>query len=173
MSTSTDGGDRRKNLRDLLDELDSYFEQFEKDVHATVRDAVSKTGVNEKPFVAGFSFKLGPEGKPSVQIFGDSPVHAGGYRSPLTEQIVDEKNGTLKLILDMPGVEKPDIRVDATEDSAVITAERESRKYRAEIDFRSRVAPEGAKAEYKNGLLEILFTLKDKANKDYRRVNVV
>ena len=170
---SANGEDRRKNLRDVLDELDAYLERFEKDVQATVRDVVSKSGVKEKPFVAGFSFKLGPEGKPSVQIFGDSPVRAGGYRSPLTEQIVDERSGTLKLIVDMPGVEKSDIKVDATEDSAVITAERESRKYRAELEFKSRVGPDEAKAEYKNGLLEILFPLKDKANKDYRRVNVV
>lgn len=169
---STDSGDKRKNLRDVLDELDSYFEQFEKDVQETVRDVVSKAGLTDKAFVTGFSFNLGPEGKPSVQIFGDSPVRTDGHRIPLTEQILDAKGGTLKVVADMPGVEKADIKVDATEDSAVITAEHDRRKYRAEVGLKARVEPDGAKAEYRNGLLEISFPLKDKANKDFKRVNV-
>jgi HSP20 family protein len=73
----------------------------------------------------------------------------------------------------MPGVEKQDINVEATEDSAVITAENGEKKYRAELHLKAQVRPESGKAEYRNGMLEISFSLKDKANKGYRRVNVV
>lgn len=165
--------DRRKELRDMLDELDKYFEDFEKGVQDAVRNSLSAARVPTKPFVAGFSFKLGPEGKPFIQFFGDSPTHADGFRSPLSEQLLDEKNGLLRVVLDMPGVEKNDIQVDATEDSAVITAERGIRKYRAEIRLKTPVEEDSGKAEYKNGLLEISFSLKDKANKGFRRVNIV
>ena len=165
--------DRRKNLRDMLDELDKYFEEFEKDVQDVVRDSISAVHSQTEPYVAGFSFRLGPEGKPSVQFFGDSPLHHDGFRSPMSEQILDEKNGLLKLVLDMPGVEKSDIKVEATEDSAVVTAERDSRKYRADIDLKAKVQPESGRAEYRNGVLEISFSLRDKANKAYRRVNIV
>jgi len=165
--------DRRKNLRDMLDELDKYFEEFEKDVQDVVRDSISAIHPQSEPYVAGFSFMLGPEGRPSVQFFGDSPLHHDGFRSPMSEQIPEEKNGLLRLVLDMHGVEKEEIRVEATEDRALVTAERDSRKYKADIGLKARVQPDSGKAEYRNGLLEISFSLRDKANKDYRRVKIV
>jgi HSP20 family protein len=165
--------DRRKNLKDMLDELDKYFEEFENDIEETVRNAISTARSQSHPFVAGFSFKLGPEGRPSIQVFGDRPLRGDGYRSPMSEQIVDEKGKLLRLVLDMPGVEKSDIRVDATENSAVVVAERGDRKYRAELALKTDILPDSGKAEYKNGVLEISFSLKDKANKGFRRVDIV
>jgi len=165
--------DRRKNLRDMLDELDKYFEDFEKEIQDAVRSSMSAARVPSKPFMAGFSFKLGPEGKPTIQFFGDNPTGNDGYRTPLSEQLVDEKGGLLRVVLDMPGVEKSDIQVDATEQNAVVRAERSNRKYHAEIQLKVEVQPESGKAEYKNGLLEISFSLKDKANKGFKRVNIV
>ncbi len=165
--------DRRKDLRDMLDELDRYFEEFEKDIQDTVRSSISAARGPTKPYVAGFSFKMGPGGKPSIQFFGDSPTQGGGFRSPMSEQMLDEKNGLLRLVLDMPGVEKEDIQVEATEDTAVIKAEKVNRKYRVELNLKAEVDPESGKAEYRNGVLEISFSLRDKANKGYRRVNIV
>jgi HSP20 family protein len=165
--------DNRKNLRDMLDELDKYFGDFEKEILEVVRNSLSMAKSNQGPFVAGFSFKLGPEGKPSVQIFGDKPLHSDGYRAPLSEQILDEKSKSLRLVLDMPGVERGDIKLEATEERGVIVAERGIRKYRAEIEFKEQVRPDSGKAEYKNGVLDISFSLKDKANKGYRRVDIV
>jgi HSP20 family protein len=87
--------------------------------------------------------------------------------------VVDEKNGVLRLLLEMPGVEKEDISVDSAEERVVVTAERDEKHYRAELSLKAPVKPESGKAEYKNGMLEISFSLKDKANKGYKRVNVV
>ena len=156
----------------MLDELDKYFEEFEKDVQEVVRNSVSAVHSQAEPYMAGFSFRLSPEGRPNVQFFGDSPLHHDGFRSPMSEQILDEKNGLFKLVLDMPGVEKTDIEVEATEDRAVVTAERGPRKYKADIELKVQVQPEGGKAEYNNGVLEISFLLRDKTNKGYRRVNI-
>ena len=165
--------DRRKSLRDMLDELDRYFEEFEKDVQNFARNSISTAGLTSGPYVAGFSLRLGPEGKPNVQFFGDSPMRRDGFRSPMSEQLIDAKNNSLRLVLDMPGVEKSDIQVEATDDRVVVSAERESRRYRAEVDLKAQVQPDSGRAEYKNGLLEISFSLRDKANKGYRRVNLV
>jgi len=165
--------DRRKDLRDMLDELNGYFENFEKDIEEAVKSSILGDDKWARPFIAGFSFNVGPEGKPSVQLFGNNPGSGNGFRSPINEQVIDEKNGVLRLLLEMPGVEKRDIRVEATEDTAVITAENDDKKYRAEIDLNAGVRPDSGKAEYKNGMLEISFSLKDKANKGFKRVNVV
>lgn len=165
--------DRRKDLRDSLDELDKYFEELERNIQEAVRKGISETRGSFGPFMAGFSFKLGPEGKPSIQFFGDSPTHAGGYRSPLTEQVIDEKSETLRLLLDMPGVEKSDIDVSVAEDSVVVKTDRGERKYRADIGLKAKVNPDNCKAEYRNGVLEISLQLRDKTNKGYRRVDIV
>lgn len=165
--------DRRKNLRDMLDEIDRYFEDFEKEIQDMVREGIEAPKGQGKPFVAGFSLKLGPEGIPSIQVFGDTPMRDDGSRTPLTEQVVDEKNGTLRLIADMPGVDKGDIKVDATEEKAVIAAERGNRRYKAEVILKAQVQADTGKAEFKNGVLEISFSLRDKANKGYRRVDIV
>ena len=157
----------------MVDELERYFEGFQKEVEDALKNSVFGAEHMAKPFIAGFSFNMGPEGKPSVQVFGNDPLHGDGSRSPINEQVVDDKTGTLRLLLEMPGVEKEDIKVEATEESAVITAEREDKRYRAEVGLRSPVRPESGKAEYRNGMLEISFSLKDKTNKGFRRVNVV
>jgi HSP20 family protein len=171
---SADGSqDKRKDLRDMLDEIEKYFEDFEKDIEETVKNSVFGHDNQKKPFVAGFSFNMNPEGRPSVQIFGNSPVRRDGFRSPINEQIVDETNGLLRAILEMPGVEKEDINIDTAEQSLMVTAERGDKRYRAELSLKAPVKPESGKAEYKNGMLEISFSLKDKTNKGFRRVNVV
>jgi HSP20 family protein len=165
--------DTRKNLRDVLDEIDRYFEEFEKDIQDALRERLSGTKLFSKPFVAGFQMRLGPEGRPSIQFFGDNPQQGDGYRSPMTEQVLDEKAGTLRLVLDLPGVEKQDIEISATEGSLVVKAERDGRKYKGEIALRAQVDPDSGKAEFKNGVLEISFSFRDKTNKAFRRVNVV
>lgn len=165
--------DMRKNLRDMLDELDRYFEDFENDIQDAVRERLTDAKLFSRPFVAGFQMRIGPEGKPSLQFFGDNPQQENGYRSPMNEQIVDEKAGTLKLVMDMPGVEKGDIEVTAAEESTGVEAQRGNRKYKAQVALRAKVDPDTGKAEFKNGVLEISFSLKDKNNKAFRRVNVV
>ncbi len=165
--------DKRRDLRDMLDEMDKYFEDFEKDLEEAVKNSIFSGRGDSRPFVAGFSFNLGPQGKPSVQIFGDNPARRDGFRSPISEQIVDDKNSTLRLLLEMPGVEKQDIKIETTDETAVITAEKDSKKYRAQVNLNSEVEPDSGKAEYKNGILESSFSLKDKANKGFRRVYIV
>lgn len=165
--------DKRRDLRDVLDELDRYFSEFEKDMQESVRSSIHTAKASAKPFMAGFSFRMSPEGRPSIQIFGDNPTNPAGTRSPLSEQILDQNSGTLRLVFDMPGVEKEDIEVEAADDKVVVIAEHDKRKYRSEVDLKAEVDPESGKAEYTNGVLEISLSLKDKANKGYTRVNIV
>ena len=120
-------------------------------------------------FLSTWDRKASRRSRPS----GTNPITGDGFRSPINEQVIDEKNGVLRLLLEMPGVEKDEIQVDATEDRAIITAESAEKKYRAELGLQAPVRPDSGKAEYKNGMLEISFSLKDKANKGYKRVNVV
>ena len=165
--------DGRKYLREVLDELDRFFEDMEKDIQEVIRDGLdSGHRLFGKPFVAGVQMKIGPEGKPSIQFFGDN-TQTDGYRAPIHEQFLDEEKGILRILVEMPGAEKSGIEISAADDKVALKAENETRKYKTEIPLRAAVNPDSGKAEYKNGVLEISFSLKDKTNKGYRRVSVV
>jgi HSP20 family protein len=78
---------------------------------------------------------------------------------PFVDDVLDEKSKTLKLIAEMPGVEKQDIKLTVQDRMAYISAEKGERKYRAEIPLKYRVDEDSAKATYSNGILEVTFAL--------------
>ncbi|MBI2649373.1 MAG: Hsp20/alpha crystallin family protein [Thaumarchaeota archaeon] len=166
--------DRRRYLKDMLEELDRYFDEFEKTIEDVLRSTLI-TGQQRlsKPLVAGFAMGVGPEGKPSIQFFGDRVEGKDGYRTPIHEQVVDEKDGKLRLIVELPGVEKESIEVSAVENKVSLKVGDDGRKYMADIALKREVDPDTSKAGFRNGLLEIIFSLKEKTNKGYRRVRVV
>ena len=166
--------DKRKNLRDMLDELDHFFEDFEKSLEDVVRSSVN-TGqkVFSRPVVAGMAMGVGPEGKPTIHFFGDKLVGPDGFRAPIYEQVVNEKEGNLRLLVELPGVEKEDVEISALADKLSMTAERGDRKYRIEVPLEREIDPESGTATLKNGLLEVIFKTRDNTNKGYRRVTVV
>ncbi len=166
--------DRRRYLKDMLEEVDRYFDEFEKTIEDVLRSTLN-TGLQNfsKPLVAGFAMGVGPEGKPSIQFFGDRVEGKVGYRTPIHEQVVDEKDGKLRLIVELPGVEKEGIEVSAVEDKVNLKVGDDGRKYMADIALKREVDPDSSKAAFRNGLLEIIFSLKEKTNKGYRRVRVV
>jgi HSP20 family protein len=167
-------GERRRYLRDILDELDRYLEEFEKSIEETVRGSLDAgQRIFNKPVVAGFAMGVGPEGKPTVQFFGDKFTGPDGYRTPIYEQVLDSKEGELRLLAELPGVEKNDIDISALEDKVIIKVSSPNRKYKADIPLKEKIDPDSSRATYKNGLLEVIFKLREKTNKGYRRVRVV
>ncbi len=158
----------------MLDELDRFFQDFERSLEQTIKDSVN-TGQKafSKPVVAGMAMGLGPEGKPRIQFFGDNLIGPDGYRSPIYEQVVDMKAGNLRLVVELPGVEKEDVQISALEDRITLDAAKGDRKYKMDLALQNAIDPESGTASYTNGVLEVVFKLMDKTNKGYRRVRVV
>jgi HSP20 family protein len=158
----------------MLDELDRYFDEFERSVEEAVRSSVNMgQKAFSKPVVAGMAMGFGPEGKPRIQFFGDNLIGPDGFRSPIYEQVVDEKEGNLRLLVELPGVEKEDVQLSALEDKITLEATKGDRLYRTEIVLQRDIDPDSGVASYKNGLLDVVFKLRDNTNKGYRRVRVV
>jgi HSP20 family protein len=119
------------------------------------------------PFVYGYSMTIGPDGKPKIREFGnvkpsndpescglDQPcIDVKEEREPLVD-IVDT-DGEIKVIVELPGVEKEKIKLSGTEDKLTISVDDPKRKYYKEIDIPAKVAPKKAKTAYKNGVLEV------------------
>jgi HSP20 family protein len=151
---------RRRIFDDFFRELEEVDRLFDR-MFESMR---SWQGVNlEEPLYWGFSVRVGPSGVPEIQTFGNvetSPTLRAGVREPYVETMVDEKNGELVVTAEIPGVTKEDIKINATESSVEIEAERDDRKYHKVVALDAEVDPSSAKARYNNGVLEIKFKLK-------------
>ncbi|HDO41283.1 MAG TPA: Hsp20/alpha crystallin family protein, partial [Candidatus Bathyarchaeota archaeon] len=79
-------------------------------------------------------------------------------REPLVDII--NTNGEIKVIAELPGVEKKDIKLHGTETSLTISVDTPQRKYYKEVELPEKVDPKQAKSTYKNGVLEVTLPKK-------------
>ncbi len=137
--------------------FDEIFERMMRDLDEFFRAASSG---EVRPFVKGFSIRIGPDGKPEIKEFGTKPTVGEGIeeRKPLIDVI--ETDDEVQVIAEMPGVKKEDIDLNATEKTLEIKAEGENRRYHEIVELPCEVVPESAKARYNNGVLEVVFKKK-------------
>ncbi|HSB84437.1 MAG TPA: archaeal heat shock protein Hsp20 [Nitrosarchaeum sp.] len=121
------------------------------------------------PYYYGYEMTLGSDGKPRVREWGNvRPTNAltdMGTREPYVDETVDEKNGILKLVTEMPGIEKSDIQVNVADSTVSISAKHGDRKYGANVPLKYKVNENSVKAKYLNGILELTFKLAEEKPK--------
>lgn len=179
---------RRKRREDPFDAIDDLFDQMGvdptefdrmfRDIQRSFMEAMkSGSGIEPgKPFVTGFSFKMGPDGKPRIENFGNRPTRQKGgmpnisdEREPLTDVVEDDT--TIAVTMEIPGVDKKDINIQAHDDSLEISVDDEKRKYHKTVKLPGEVKPESAKATYKNGVLDVTLQRTEKKSGGYQ-INV-
>ncbi len=149
-------------MRFGFDDIDEMLDSMMKAARSMMRNTDSST---VGPVYYGYSVTVGPDGKPNVREFGNAkPTRRGtfevGSREPFVDTVVDEKEGKLKVVAEMPGIEREDIQLQALEDSLTIHAERGDRKYDATVPLDQPVEVNSASATYNNGVLEVKLKLK-------------
>jgi HSP20 family protein len=112
---------------------------------------------------------MGPDGKPIIQEFGNvKPSRkpgAFGLEQPALEPkdsrepLVDVINEAdqVRVVAELPGVEKSDIKTTISESKLTINVDSTVRKYYKEIELPSSVDSDTSKASYNNGVLEIVL----------------
>ncbi|MDH5658672.1 MAG: Hsp20 family protein, partial [Nitrosopumilus sp.] len=75
------------------------------------------------------------------------------------------ENRILKLVAEMPGVEKSDIQVSIQDKSVSIKTDNANRKYEAHVPLKYKIDENSTKAQYKNGILELTFKLAEEKPK--------
>jgi HSP20 family protein len=128
-----------------------------------LRKAMEMPRVEEGPlpFVYGFSMSVGPDGRPVIREFGNvEPGAAGPLVKEEREPLVDvmESDGEVVVVSELPGVEREDIRLEATDRSLRVEVEAAKRRYLKELELPHLVEPGSARASYKNGVLEVRFS---------------
>lgn len=148
---------------DIFEDLEKQFKRDWQYMNRIMRNAMSgETRSPEEggPYVYGWSLRVGPDGKPQFREFGNvSPQHGMRPRelSSKREPLVDVVEGedTVTVTAELPGVDKEDIELEATEDTLVINVEDEERQYYKEVDLPVPVDTDSASATYQNGILDI------------------
>ncbi|MHA1940841.1 MAG: archaeal heat shock protein Hsp20 [Candidatus Hodarchaeales archaeon] len=149
------------DFEDIFATMDYFMEDFLRRFSFN-----SPKGDSGKPpgFVWGFRMTSGPDGRPRIERFGNTPQKIssgkGKYRpSPEREPLIDviEDNDVIRVIAEIPGVQKQNIDLSSTDKSLLIQAESEDlrRKYYKELELPCTVIPDSASAKFKNGVLEV------------------
>jgi len=130
------------------------------------------------PYVYGFTMRVGPDGKPHIEEFGNVPRKFPNsremeeYREPLVDVMENDKN--ISVTAELPGVTKNDIELSLSEDnqSLTIKVDTPERKYYKEVVLPARVKPNTVKATYKNGILDIVFERETPKESNKKRIKI-
>ena len=167
---------------DLFADFDREFRRMQAYMNDIFADAIKNAqvprGANQpgNPFVYGFTMRLGPDGRPHIEQFGNTAVRrpevaVEGGREPITDVI--EHDDHLSVTVELPGVEKEDVQVYATEALLTIKVDAAGRKYYKEIALPAKVRPETTEATFKNGVLDVALRKVERRGADPgHRVNV-
>lgn len=162
-------GDIDRLIEEMEKEMAEAFKEMEntvpEDMYRERRLPDGSVRREYGPFVYGYSVKIGPDGKPTIREFGNMkpgltgeggpPLNLTERREPLVDVIED--GDAVKVLAELPGVEKRDIRLKATDHSLTINVDNPTRKYYKELEFPEEVDEKSAKSTYTNGVLEIVF----------------
>jgi len=127
------------------------------------------------PYYYGYTVSIGPDGKPLVKEYGNvrpGLLPTADTREPLVDVIVDDKEKVLKLVAEMPGVEKKDIKIVVEGRTVNLDAEHEDKKYHTKVPIKHKVEEDSVKANYANGILEVRFKLKEEEKPKGKTVEV-
>jgi HSP20 family protein len=135
------------------------------------------------PIVYGYSMTVGPDGKPRVKEFGNVKPSRGfgfgtgmsrpeisGEMEPLADVTTTDKD--IKVVIEMPGLSKDKIKVDAYEDKVEVKSEDPQRKYHKMVEIPPETDIESARSSYNNGILEITFNKKEQSKTKGKAIKI-
>lgn len=113
----------------------------------------------QQPYFYGYSLVADQNDGSLVNEYGNAKKQIMTYKEPYIHDVFDEKNNTLKLVAEIPGVEKSDIKITVEGKTVQIQAERGDRKYKTQYRLKDKIDDSSTKAKYTNGVLELTFQL--------------
>ena len=186
------------NFHDLFREFDEMRNEMERtfsEPFKNIENRVPKDLVKEYetpeggkvrevgPIVYGYSMTIGPDGKPNIKEFGNvkSPfAGSGGFsqqqpsisseREPLVD--ISTTDTEVKIVAEMPGIKKENIKINAYENSLEIISNDPQRKYHKVIDLPPEADIETVKSKYNNGILEVIFNKKKQTKPKGKEIKV-
>lgn len=148
---------RDEEWNDLFRSFDDDFDVMRERMDRLMEAALRGTG--NDPLVYGFSMRTGSDGRPVVQEFGNLPKGGepldASCREPLTD--VTEEGDKVKVIVELPGVDRQDIDLRSEGRELTISVDTERKRFCKSLELPCDVLDESASAEYRNGVLTVLM----------------
>jgi HSP20 family protein len=176
-----------------FEEVEEEFEDAFMDIKALKElmldyETPDDVGVREfSSFAYGYSMRIELDDKPRVREIrnvrnegvgsSESSIKRKGVSKYNRPQITTESESLaevnvydkeVKVVLEMRGVSKEDIRIQAYENSVEVSSDHPQRKYQV-IDLPRVADIKTIRATYKNGILEIVFKTKEKLKRNNKR----
>jgi HSP20 family protein len=185
------------NFNDLFREFDemrneverTFSEPFKNIENRVPKDLIKEYETPEGgkvrevgPIVYGYSMTIGPDGKPNIREFGNVKSTFAGSgeffqqpsisseREPLVD--ISSTDKEVKIVAEMPGIKKEDIKINAYENSVEIISDDPQRKYHKVIDLPPEADIETVKSKYNNGILEVVFNKKKQTKPKGKEIKV-
>jgi HSP20 family protein len=155
---------RRKSFFDEMFGIDPIHSMDEIFDHLSKVMGTSMENLGQHSFIYGFSVTHRPGEDPEIREFGNIPtfeqIEAGSrhyldIRKPLIDIL--ETEDTVHVVAELPGIEKENILLNATDLILDIETIDGNPKYSERVEMPVKVDPQSAKATYKNGVLEVTF----------------
>lgn len=173
-SFSRDKDKHKRNPSDFFELDDEDFERIFKEIRWIIERAYRcpfNRKESGKPFVHNIIIRIGPNGKPKIQELRNCPLKKqtgeltiSEERESLTDVI--EYDDEVAITVELPGVEKKDIDLNAIEDTLEIKVDIPQRKYRKLVNLPCDVQPRTLKATYKNGVLDVVIKRIEKSKEE-------
>jgi HSP20 family protein len=181
-----------RDFEDMEKEMERMFNQFN-DISTNapkelIREYETSEGGKVRevgPIVYGYSMTIGPDGKPRIREFGnvkptsvrrsmgrigESKPRISAEREPLSDVNITDKE--VKVVLEMPGIKKEDIKINAYDGAVEVIADNAQRKYHKTIDLPEDIDFETARSSYNNGILEVTFDKKKQIRPKGREIRI-
>jgi HSP20 family protein len=164
----------------IFEEMDKEFSNAEDMLNRLFR-TVKESGPDISstlPYYYGYQVTVGPDGKHRIREFGNARPSPKGLmeqtnvRQPLVDTNFDEKENSLTITAEMPGITKQDVKLGVEEGLVTIHAEKGDKKYHTELPVASELDADTAKATYTNGILELKIKLKRPPKPKAREIKV-
>ena len=159
--------------------IDEEFERMKRIMDMMMHRAMEGDMRIGEPMVYGFSMRVGPDGKPVIQQFGNTipkklgeskEMSEGFAREPLTD--IMESDDSITITAELPGVSKEDIDLTVTKDTLTIKVDTASRKYYKEIPLSADIDEKNVKATYNNGVLDITLKKLKRSQPEGKKVRI-
>lgn len=166
---------------------DRFFDQIEKefseaeDMLNRMFKTVTESGADgslTQPYFYGYQITVGTDGKPHIREFGNVRPSQKGLieqrevREPLVDTSINEKENTMIITAEMPGITKEDVKVTMEEGLVKIHAEKGNKKYHTELPVDKELDADTTKASYINGVLELRIQFKKPLNAKSKEIKV-
>ncbi|MEF8879769.1 MAG: Hsp20/alpha crystallin family protein [Candidatus Thermoplasmatota archaeon] len=152
-------------------------EEIQKDLQHMAEEMMKKFSTwnpEDEPFTHSFKIDFGEDGKPHFRNSkNDSPFDQKDYTKREEPDVdVIENTEDVAVTVELPGLNKDDIDLKATEKQLEINVDNPDFSFHKNVDLPCKVKPKTTHATYKNGILDVTLKRKNKKKDTGFNVNI-